>query len=61
MEQHSEERATAYEATVSRGFTVLRAASLTLPAEESIRDFRAPVAPGRDIRSLLFGGFARCV
>jgi type III restriction enzyme len=45
---------------VSRGFTVLRPASFTLPAAETIRDFRAPVEPGRDIRSLLFGGFARC-
>jgi type III restriction enzyme len=60
MEQHDAEHATAYEATVSRGFTVLRPASFTLPAEETIRDFREPVEPGRDIRSLLFGGFTRC-
>jgi hypothetical protein len=30
------------------------------PPGETIRDFREPVEPGRDIRSLLFGGFTRC-
>ncbi len=60
MEQHYAEHAAAYEAMVSRGFTVLRPASFTLPAGETIRDFRATVEPGRDIRSLLFGGFTRC-
>jgi type III restriction enzyme len=61
MEQHYEERATAYEATVARGFTFLRKASFTLPAGEAIRDFRAPLEAGRDIRGLLFGEFAKCV
>jgi type III restriction enzyme len=60
MEQHYQEQTTALDVTVTRGFTTLRPASFTLPAGETIRDFRAPVEAGRDIRSLLFGGFTRC-
>jgi type III restriction enzyme len=60
MEQHYEEHASALEVTVSRGFTALRPASVTLPAGETIRDFQTPPEAGRDIRSLLFGGFTKC-
>ncbi|HBL17975.1 MAG TPA: type III restriction endonuclease subunit R [Elusimicrobia bacterium] len=61
MQDHYEEKATAYEAHVSKGFTTLRPNTYSAPADEAERDFRAPVAERQDIRRMLFGGFKKCL
>lgn len=60
MEQHHHEGATEYVVTVTRGFTHLEGADFTLPAGETIRDFRVPAEAAREIGSLLFGKFTKC-
>ncbi|PTL36970.1 type III restriction endonuclease subunit R [Candidatus Methylomirabilis limnetica] len=61
MQEHYEEKATAYEAHVSRGFTTLRPNNYSAPDNEAARDFRAPVIEKQDIRKMLFSGFKRCL
>jgi len=63
MQNHFEETATAYEATVTKGFLTLRPISYTANADESIRDYRSPIQEGlkSKIRNLLFGGFSKCL
>lgn len=61
MQDHYEEKAASYEAHVSKGFTTLRDNTYSIPADESARDFRAPVTERQDIRRMLFGGFKKCL
>ncbi len=61
MQEHYEEKAAAYEAHVSKGFTTLRPNNYSAPAGESERDFRAPVSDKHDIRKMLFSGFRKCL
>jgi len=61
MQEHYEEKAAAYEAHVSKGFTTLRPNNYSAPAGESERDFRAPVSDKHDIRRMLFSGFRKCL
>jgi type III restriction enzyme len=61
MQEHYEERAAEYEAHVTKGFTTLRPNSYSILASEDVRDFRAPVEQKILIRSMLFGGFKRCL
>jgi type III restriction enzyme len=61
MQEHYEEKATAYEAQVSKGFTTLRPNNYSAPDNEAERDFRAPVIEKQDIRKMLFSGFKRCL
>ena len=61
MQEHYEDKATAYEAHVSKGFTTLRPNTYSAPADELERDFRAPVTEKQDIRKMLFGGFRKCL
>jgi type III restriction enzyme len=61
MQEHYEEKATAYEVHVSKGFTTLRPANYSAPAGEAERDFRVPVTEKHDIRKMTFGGFKRCL
>ena len=61
MQEHFEEKAAAYEAHVSKGFTTLRPNNYSAPAEETERDFRVPVSDKQDIRKMLFTGFGRCL
>jgi type III restriction enzyme len=61
MQDHFEEKATAYEVHVSKGFTTLRPNNYSAPAEEAERDFRAPVTEKQDIRKMLFAGFGKCL
>jgi type III restriction enzyme len=61
MQEHYEEKATEYEATVTRGFTTLRPNSYSIPVGETYRDVRAPVDERLLIRGMLFGGFKRCL
>ncbi len=61
MQGHYEERATAYEAHVSKGFTTLRPNTYTAGDGEAERDFRAPVEDKLEIRRMLFTGFGKCL
>jgi len=49
-----------YEVTVTRGFTLLRAQAMNVPAGQRVRDFRHAVAPLSDTRKHVFGGFTKC-
>ncbi len=60
MEQQHHEAATEYVVTVTRGFIHLEGADFTLPAGETIKDFRVAPEAARDIGGLLFGKFAKC-
>jgi len=61
MQEHYEEKAAAYEAHASKGFTTLRPNNYSAPAGETERDFRAPVLEKQDIRKMLFAGFGKCL
>lgn len=61
MQEHFEEKATAYEVHVSKGFTALRPNNYAVPAGETERDFRSPVSNKQDIRKMLFAGFRKCL
>jgi type III restriction enzyme len=61
MQEHYEEKATAYEAHVSKGFTTLRPNNYSAPAGETERDFRIPITEKQEIRKMLFAGFGRCL
>jgi type III restriction enzyme len=61
MVQHFEEKATAYEAHVSKGFTTLKPGTFSVPAGESVRSFRTTVDDKLLIKGMLFGGFKKCL
>jgi type III restriction enzyme len=61
MVQHFEEKATAYEAHVSKGFTTLKPGTFSVPAGESTRSFRTTVDDKLLIKGMLFGGFKKCL
>ena len=61
MQEHYTETATAYEATLTRGFTSLRPNNYSMPAGESPRNFRVPIDDKLAIRGMLFGGFKKCL
>ena len=61
MEQHYDEGETVYEAKITKGFTQLRENNYTKPAGEAPVNFRAPVEEKQYIRSILFGGFRKCL
>lgn len=61
MQEHYVEKAAAYEAHVSKGFTTLRPNNYSAPTGEGERDFRAPVSEKHDIRKMLFSGFRKCL
>jgi type III restriction enzyme len=49
-----------YEVTLTRGFTLLQAQAMNVPAGQRVRDFRQAVAPLSDTRKYVFGGFTKC-
>jgi type III restriction enzyme len=49
-----------YEVTVPRGFMLLQAQAMNVPAGHRIRDFRQAIAPLSDTRKHAFGGFSKC-
>jgi type III restriction enzyme len=61
MEAHYVEKATAYEVHVTKGFTTMRPVNGTTLANEEVRNFRQPVDEKKNIRGMIFGGFARCL
>jgi type III restriction enzyme len=61
MQAHFKTTATAFEARVSQGFTMLSGASYTIPAGGLPLDPRAPVAKKSDVPSMIFGPWSRCL
>ena len=61
MEEHFEETASEYEVHLSKGFTTLTQNSFHAPEDEEPRNFREPIDDKRNIRSMLFGGFSKCL
>lgn len=61
MQDHYWEKATDYEAQVSKGFMTLRASNFSILTSENIRFFRDPVEDRQNIRGMLFDGFKRCL
>ncbi|WP_257309742.1 DEAD/DEAH box helicase [Geothrix fuzhouensis] len=55
------EKATGYEARVTKGFVVLKANVFQAPTDEPLRDFKTPVSNKQDIPKMLFNGFKRCM
>ncbi|MFA5906293.1 MAG: hypothetical protein WC836_20365, partial [Desulfobacula sp.] len=63
MQAHFIETATEYEAHITKGFHTLRSGTYASEASEGIRSFRIALPEGRrsGIRSMLFGGFTKCL
>lgn len=61
MQGHYSERATRYEATVTRGFEEQRDLNYSREPGADVRDFRAPVHDKARIKSMQFGGFSKCL
>ena len=49
-----------YEVTITRGFMLLQAQAMNVPAGHRVRDFKQAVAPLSDTRKHVFGGFKKC-
>ena len=61
MAEHFWEKASAYEAQVSRGFTKLKPCNYTAAADGKIHSVRETVQEVGRIKQMLFGGFERCL
>ena len=61
MQNHYWEQASGFETRVSKGFTTLRPSTFTAACAEKERDFRVPVSDPLRIKSMVFGGFRRCL
>lgn len=61
MQSHLWTKDAGFEVKVSQGVTTLRENNYTRPAGENPVNFRAPVDEKQYIRSILFGGFRRCL
>lgn len=58
---HFWEKATDYEVQVSRGFTELKPCNYTAAADQTPRHFRETVEDVGRIKTMLFGGFTKCL
>lgn len=61
MQDHYWEHAGDLETRVGKGFTTLRPNTFTTAYAEKERNFRTPVADPLRIKSMVFGGFRRCL
>ena len=61
MTVHFWEKATHYEAHVSRGFTALKPCHYTASANEPVHSVRETVQDVSRIKQMLFGGFKKCL
>ena len=61
MMAHFFEEATEFEVQVSRGFTELKACNYTATAGQAPRHFRETVEDVGRIKTMLFGGFTKCL
>lgn len=61
MKKHYYQQATDYEVTVPKGFETLSNAYYTAASDEGVRSFREPVQDRTRIKSMVFGGFLKCL
>lgn len=61
MLAHFWEKATDYEAKVSRGFTTLKPSNITVSQHEGVRPYRETVTELGKIKQMAFGGFSKCL
>jgi type III restriction enzyme len=61
MQDHFVEDATEYEVHINKGFTTLTPSAFHAPEDETPRSFRTPIDDKKNIRSMLFGGFDKCL
>ncbi|MCL2659164.1 MAG: DEAD/DEAH box helicase family protein [Acidobacteriaceae bacterium] len=61
MNQHYVENVTEYEVTVARGFQRLDSSNAEVELGSGARNFRQPVEDKLYIRSMVFGGFTKCL
>jgi type III restriction enzyme len=61
MQEHFDDGSPSYEVHVSRGFTTLTPSAFNAPNDENPRPFRIPIDEKKNIRSMLFGGFGKCL
>jgi len=61
MQSHIWTKDTGFEVKISQGVTTLRENNYTRPAGEAPVNLRAPVDEKQYIRSILFGGFRKCL
>jgi type III restriction enzyme len=61
MQEHFDDGNPSYEVHVSKGFTTLTPSAFNAPADETPRPFRTPIDEKKNIRSMLFGGFGKCL
>lgn len=61
MNQHFVDKATEYVVTLSRGFQRLSSSSAEVELGKNARSFRQPVEDKLYIRSMVFGGFTKCL
>ncbi|MGG1518478.1 DEAD/DEAH box helicase family protein [Paenibacillus oryzisoli] len=61
MKQHYFAKAVDYKVTIPKGFETLKNNYYTSASEEGVRLFREPVHDKNRIRSMVFGGFLKCL
>lgn len=61
MKEHFFQQATAYEVSVSKGFETLKPVHYTTSLKDGERYFREPVEDKSRIKSMVFGGFMKCL
>ncbi len=61
MEGHRWQRKVEQNEFVAKGFQSLASQTLSAAHGEEVRDFKAPLDEKREIRSMVFGGFERCL
>ena len=61
MQAHAWEEASGYEAVVSQGFSEVRSQVFAAPADAEVFDYRTPLDHKKNIRSMLFGFFDKCL
>jgi type III restriction enzyme len=61
MKERYYAQATSYEVTIPKGFETLQNAYFTSSMDEGVRPFREPVHDKNKIKSMIFGGFLKCL
>lgn len=61
MEENQEEQSAGHEIHVVKGFTQLSSNAFQVPKGENARNFRQPVDDKKNIHSMIFGGFEKCL
>jgi type III restriction enzyme len=61
MKDHYYQHAASYEVTIPKGFETIKNAYYTSALGEGVRSFREPVQERSRIKSMVFGGFLKCL